>query len=233
MTAGLRLGAPGIYIAPVRDAEDELQPVRLDVTGFVGVSLRGPVDLPVPVASWTDFVARFGGIINPTDIAPADPQGRPGPGLLPYAVQAFFAQGGVKAWVSRVGPVAPDPSATAQFRVGGTSATLHAASEGSWGRLLDVAFEFDVMQSFRRASAVPAVVAPGELALPDGLALPAARCCGYADRSGLRPGRCTGSLRCHCGRLPAAVRCWSQCWNHRCRMTRPPMRSASSPGRWW
>jgi hypothetical protein len=172
VTAGLRLGAPGIYIAPVRDAEDGLRPVRLDVTGFVGVSLRGPVDFPVAVASWTDFVARFGGIINPTDITPTDPQGRPGPGLLPYAVQAFFAQGGVKAWVSRVGPVAPDPSATAQFRVGGTSATLNAASEGSWGRLLDVAFEFDVMQSFRRAAAVPAVVAPGELALPDGLALP-------------------------------------------------------------
>src|SRR6266516_5504021 len=101
VTAGLRLGAPGAYVAPVRDVGDGLQPVRLDVTGFVGVSLRGPVDFPVAVASWTDFVARFGGIINPASITPTDPEGRPGPGLLPYAVQAFFAQGGVKAWVSR------------------------------------------------------------------------------------------------------------------------------------
>ena len=172
MAAGLQFGAPGVYFAPVRDVEDGLRPVRLDVTGFVGVTLRGPVDFPVAVTSWTDFVARFGGIINPTDITPTDPEGRPGPGLLPYAVQAFFAQGGLKAWVSRVGPIAPDPSATAQFRVGDTSATLNAASEGSWGRLLDIALEFDVAQSFRRAAAVPVVVAPGELVLPDGLALP-------------------------------------------------------------
>jgi hypothetical protein len=164
VTAGLQLGAPGVYLAPVRDVGGGLRPVRLDVTGFVGVSLRGPVDFPVAVTSWTDFVARFGGITGP--------DGQPGPGLLPYAVQAFFAQGGTKAWVSRVGPIAPDPSATAQFTVGATSAFLNAASEGSWGSLLDIALEFDVTQSFRRGTAAPAVVAPGELALPEGLAVP-------------------------------------------------------------
>ncbi len=174
MTAGLQLGAPGVYAAPVRAAADGLRPVRLDVTGFVGVSLRGPVDTPVAVTSWTDFVGRFGGITDPTDRdGPGDQQGRPGPGLLPYAVQAFFAQGGVTAWVSRVGPIAPDPSATAQFTVGGTPALLTAASEGSWGTLLDIVLQFAVTQSFQRAGVTPAVVQPGELSLPDGLALPA------------------------------------------------------------
>lgn len=168
MTPGLRLGAPGVYVAPVSDADNGLRPVRLDVTGFVGVCLRGPVDVPVAVTSWTDFVNRFGGFIDP-----ADPDKKPGPGLLPYAVQVFFAQGGSKAWVSRVSPVAPDPSATAQFTVGVTSAILDAASEGSWGTLLDIIFEFDIAQSFRRTAAMPPVVAPGELDLPDGLALPA------------------------------------------------------------
>ena len=81
MTTGLQLGAPGIYVTSPAVVDDALQPVRLDVTGFVGVSLRGPVDVPVAVASWTDFVARFGDI--------AGPDGQPGPGLLPYAVQAL------------------------------------------------------------------------------------------------------------------------------------------------
>lgn len=111
---GLRLGAPGVYPYP-RRAEPAFSAVRLDVAGFVGVALRGPVDTPVPVSSWTDYRRRFGGfegpVPEPGDAEPGGPDR-----LLPYAVQAYFAQGGALAYVVRVaapeGP-APDGSVTA------------------------------------------------------------------------------------------------------------------------
>ncbi|MEU5342936.1 phage tail sheath subtilisin-like domain-containing protein [Streptomyces sp. NPDC020766] len=88
MTIGLRLGAPGVYpIAPGGD-DASPRPVALDDAGFAGVAPRGPVDVAVAVRSWPEYLARFG----------------LGPGLLPLAVKAFFAQGGRRAHVLRVGP---------------------------------------------------------------------------------------------------------------------------------
>ncbi|MDJ0355302.1 phage tail sheath C-terminal domain-containing protein [Paenarthrobacter sp. PH39-S1] len=156
MTAGLQLGRPGIY--PFGDSnsrpESGFEPVRLDETGFVGVALRGPVDRPIMVASWSDYVRNFGAF----EREPQAPDR-----LLPYAVQAFFAQGGERAWVLRVAPP-PDwtgddaEAATARFRIGaGTSDAsglnsaapwLTAASEGTWGTGLRVRLGFEVLQSF-------------------------------------------------------------------------------------
>ena len=93
-TPGLRLGAPGIYRAPQR-IEPRFQPVRLDVCGFVGVALRGPVNSCVLVQSWSDYQRIFGGYERPQN----------GPDrMLPYAVAAFFAQGAARAYVVRVAP---------------------------------------------------------------------------------------------------------------------------------
>ncbi|WP_412543348.1 phage tail sheath C-terminal domain-containing protein [Longispora sp. K20-0274] len=153
---GLRLGAPGIYRSP-RRGEPAFQPVRLDIAGFVGVALRGPVHTPTTVTSWSDYQRLFGGYE------------RPGGGpdrMLPYAVRAFFAQGGVRAVVVRVAP--PDgvdgpggsPLATARYRLGALE--LDAANEGSWGDHLTIRLSYDVAASFHAT-----VAAHGdEVALP-------------------------------------------------------------------
>jgi len=165
-TPGLQLGAPGVYPAP-RVLEPAFQPVRLDVAGFVGVALRGPVDTPVLVTSWTDYLRRFGGF--------AAPVGAFGPDrLLPYGVQAFFEQGGVRAYVVRVappydGPGEEDPAAdaaTTRFEVGPLE--LRAADEGSWGDRLRVRLEYDVGERF-----LSEVTVPGEVPVPAGVAFPA------------------------------------------------------------
>jgi len=164
-TPGLQLGAPGIYPAP-RIVEPAFQPVRLDVTGFVGVALRGPVDTPVLVTSWSDYIRRFGGF--------AAPAGAGGPDrLLPYAVQAFFEQGGVRAYVVRVGPaydgVGEDPdrgAATAHFEVGDLE--LRAADEGSWADRLLLRLDLDVVDRF-----LARVTEAGEVPVPTGLSFPA------------------------------------------------------------
>lgn len=151
MSIGLQLGRPGVYPAPPR-VGSALAAVRLDVTGLVGVALRGPVDTPLLVTSWTDFEARFGGF-EPA----ADGTDR----LLPYAVQAFFAQGGERAYVVRV---APPPSwetvsaeqATATYLLltdGPAQPQLQAADEGTWGGHLSVRLEFGVSTTFRTSQA--------------------------------------------------------------------------------
>jgi hypothetical protein len=156
-----------VYRVPPRSSDDGLQPIRLDATGFVGVCLRGPVNNPVPVTSWSEFINYFGTI--------TDPDGQPGPGLLPYAVQAFFGQGGSIAWVCRVAPTTPDPTATARFALAGSAALLVAASEGSWGRRLAIRLDYQAGRTFHRLvppalSELP--VQPGELWVGDGIDLP-------------------------------------------------------------
>ncbi|MFF0410270.1 phage tail sheath C-terminal domain-containing protein [Kitasatospora sp. NPDC004745] len=163
---GLRLGAPGVYRDTRRPAPAP-RPVRLDVAGFVGVAPRGPVDRPVAVERWTDYRRVFGGF--------------EGPGLLPHAVRAFFAQGGSRAHVLRVSPLprAPDPAAlaaVARYTVrlagpepgaGAVELGLRAADEGSWGGRLAVRWEFDAAGQFTaRADGT-------RLPLPDALTLPA------------------------------------------------------------
>jgi len=184
VTAGLRVGRPGVYYESRRD-DLALQPVRLDVAGFVGVALRGPVDTPVLVSSWSDYERRFGGFEQPDD----------GPDrLLPFAVQAFFAQGGERAYVLRVAPapafVGPSgPEATAGYAFGPEPARpfgLAAADEGRWGDELSVRFDFEVAQSFRAT--------PGELKelhVPTGAA-PPDQSLARVRRSDLPP---TGLLR--------------------------------------
>ncbi|MER7756223.1 phage tail sheath C-terminal domain-containing protein [Kitasatospora sp. NPDC097643] len=164
-TPGLRLGAPGVY-RDARRAAPAFRPVRLDVAGFVGVAPRGPVDRPVAVDRWTDYVQRFGAF-----------EGR---GLLPYAVRAFFAQGGSRAYVLRVSPLprAPDPAALAAVarhvvRLAGpdhgtpVELGLLAADEGTWGGRLAVRWEFTATRSF------PGRVDGDRLALPEAVAAPA------------------------------------------------------------
>jgi hypothetical protein len=131
---GIQLGAPGVYRAAVVTAP-RFEPVRLDITGFAGVAPRGPVNEPVTVESWTQYRWRFGG---------AGP-----PGRLGLAVQSFFAQGGERAVVLRVGPpsdhAAPaDPTvARARLRLA-PGVELVARDEGAWGDNLSVQLRFDV-----------------------------------------------------------------------------------------
>lgn len=135
MTAGLALGSPGVYYAPATSGPPALSPVALDETGFVGVCLRGPVQTPFRVTSWSQFVDVFGG--------PSAPDGRKCPGYLPVAVRAFFDQGGRLAWIVRVAPTTPDEAASAGLVLAGLGVRLEASSEGAWGGYLTASWSFE------------------------------------------------------------------------------------------
>ncbi|WP_018353261.1 phage tail sheath family protein [Longispora albida] len=152
---GLSLGAPGVYRSPAA-AGPSLQPVRLDVAGFCGVALRGPVNVPVAVTSWSDYQRIFGGYE------------RPGGGpdrMLPYAVRAFFAQGGTRAVIVRVAAAGDGAGAVARYRAGALE--LVAADEGSWGNGLAIRFSYEVTTTWRAA-----VPEPGMLRPPAGAEVP-------------------------------------------------------------
>lgn len=162
-TAARSPGHPGVFLAPAKE-DAALRPERLDITGFVGVALRGPVDEPVRVERWSEYERIFGGFEAP----PGGPRR-----MLPHAVATFFRQGGRVAYVVRIAPHDGGPSgleATTQFRMPlarGDEALLSAADEGEWGNRLTVWLTYRVSQRLRAV-----VRGDGALLLPPGADVP-------------------------------------------------------------
>lgn len=159
MIASPVFGAPGVYVAPERTVP-ALAGVRMDVCAFVGVAPRGPARVPdlspdplpagstlgvprrrsvaVPVGSFEEYRRLYGGF--------------EGPGRLPFAVAAFFEQGGRRAWVVRVvheyggveneGGVARGVLAGVEVAGTGEPVALAARDEGSWGNRVRAAAGF-------------------------------------------------------------------------------------------
>lgn len=193
---GVHIGVPGLYFG-ARPRTDPLRPERLDATGFAGIAPRGPVDVPVEVRSWSEYRQRFGGV--------------EGPGLLGFAVHAFFAQGGEIAYVLRVSPLPRDVDARTRHVIGGVE--LFARDEGTWGDRLGVRWTFAAVQAFRtrfdeRVLDLPpgADVPPQSLLRLRGPGLPAAGVFGWSPGTVMRdagPGRRVPSIALP-GVLPSA-----------------------------
>lgn len=124
----MRYTRPAVYVERPDAVAPEPVVLRTDVTGFVGIARRGPLDTPVPVESFRQFVAHFG---EPT-----------GAGYLAYAVRGFFENGGRRCWAVRVANRDGAAGAhSAQVRIDDTGAPSHslwiaASSPGSWGNAL-------------------------------------------------------------------------------------------------
>jgi phage tail sheath protein FI len=120
--------APGVYYQTVDAGSPPVTPLRTDITGFVGIAARGPVDVPVPVESWQQFVSWFGGC---TPV-----------GFLAYAVRGFLENGGRRCWVVRA--ASKDPATgcrAAALTLPGSSGpvwSVEASSPGIWGDRLTV-----------------------------------------------------------------------------------------------
>jgi len=120
--------APGVYYQTVDAGAPAITPLRTDITGFVGIAERGPIDLPVPIQSWRQFASWFGELS--------------GAGYLAYAVRAFFENGANRCWVIRVASKDAAAGATASSVLVASAAgpvwSIRASSEGTWGD--DLAF---------------------------------------------------------------------------------------------
>jgi phage tail sheath protein FI len=73
------------------------QGVHTDISGFVGLTTKGPVSgAPQPVFSYSDFVYKYGGPVSNEALSAY--------GYLAYAISQFFANGGSQCYVARVTP---------------------------------------------------------------------------------------------------------------------------------
>lgn len=188
-------GAPGVYLLP-QEAAPVLGSEPLDVAAFVGVAPRGPAwesvtdptladrgitrarSVAVPVDSWRAYVEQFGAF--------------EGPGLLPHAVAAFFAQGGRRAFVLRIVhdeaardrdgrqqplgcaeyELAPGPGGPPVIEAAdGGRVRLRARNEGTWGSGLQITLSFTARPLPLVDSEPAAVVLAGGARLPAGSVL--------------------------------------------------------------
>ena len=126
---------PGVYVEEIPSGVRTIVGVSTSDTAFVDVFARGPVNEPVRITSFGDFVREFGGV-HPSSAAS-------------YAIQQYYLNGGSVAWVVRLSvPYTENGSAKeaqpARIQLLGSSPpqgamTLAARSPGEWGNSLRVA----------------------------------------------------------------------------------------------
>jgi hypothetical protein len=124
--------APGIYQSFDSVAPPPLQIANTRITGFVGLTQKGPMHEATRLTNWDEFVEIFG--------YSAD-------AYLSDSVHGFFANGGIDCWVVRVAHTAakgeapgPDHAACAEHTEvddwGKPSLKIRALDEGSWGNTI-------------------------------------------------------------------------------------------------
>jgi phage tail sheath protein FI len=133
---------PGVYYQRADVSAPVVSAIRTDVAGFVGIASRGLVDVAMPIESWRQFQAHYGGFT--------------GSGFLAYAVRGFFENGGGRCWIVRVASNDPLLGATTAGVIL-RSATrvvwrLAASSPGVWGN--------DLTYQWRETHAAQTVILP-------------------------------------------------------------------------
>jgi phage tail sheath protein FI len=114
---------PGAYIEWQDASAPVIQPLRTDITGFIGLAQRGPLNTPVVVESVKQFEAHFGSFI--------------GGGFLAYAMRGFFENGARRCWIVRVaaaGGARPATPASLMWTGFGVARwQVDASGPGVWG----------------------------------------------------------------------------------------------------
>jgi hypothetical protein len=119
--------APGISFSSISAPPPSTTAPRTGLWFVTGLTERGPVGRPVLLQSMSDYATKFGGRV------PA--------GTLYDALDQYFRDGGVQAYVSRVvGPAAATATKTLMDGAGSPLATLTvtALGAGVWGNALSV-----------------------------------------------------------------------------------------------
>lgn len=130
--------SPGVYVRET-DFSFYVKQISTSSCGMIGIAERGPINKPVLVTSWDQFVRTFGGYITA--------------GYLAYAARAFFDNGGSVLHVCRTAHYT-DPTNRSTLTAAAASIQLNdrqeiptptvgvrAINEGSWGERLSIAIE--------------------------------------------------------------------------------------------
>jgi phage tail sheath protein FI len=115
---------PGVYVESKASGSQPISAVSSSIGGFIGITMRGVLNVPTLVTSWTDFLNKYAQGLDSPFMANSD---------LAYAVYGFFQNGGTKCYIDRVAS-----STAAKAKYDGTTIVIEAADEGKWGNNLDV-----------------------------------------------------------------------------------------------
>src|SRR3954452_17532129 len=87
---------PGVYVEEVPSANKPIEGVSTSIAAFVGLAPGGPVNTPMRISNWTQFVKIFGD--------PSEPDNGPfmEGAYLAHGVYGFFLNGGSLCWGVRV-----------------------------------------------------------------------------------------------------------------------------------
>lgn len=105
----------GVELAEQSRVPRAIARVSTATAAFVGRTLKGPVNQALLISSFAEFQHHFGGLWQPS--------------TLSYAVEQFFENGGVKAYIVRVANGARPPTLT--LRSPGGALTLVGLNPGS------------------------------------------------------------------------------------------------------
>ncbi|MEO0442568.1 MAG: phage tail sheath C-terminal domain-containing protein [Pseudomonadota bacterium] len=111
--------SPGVYVEEVSTGTKPIEGVSTSTAGMVGVTERGPENIPILVTSNGDYRRRFGGDLGFADVT--DGAGRIH-GYLPHSVQGFFQNEGRRNYIVRALPDDASHAARFLFNRGHTAA---------------------------------------------------------------------------------------------------------------
>jgi phage tail sheath protein FI len=131
---------PGVYVEELPDTVRSIVGVNTSTAAFIGRALKGPVNVPVPIYSFSEFERIFGGLwIN---------------SKMSYAVYQFFQNGGRDALIVRV----QNGATKSTIDIKGAF-VIEAANEGAWSRNLEIQIEPINQKSFDNRHAINAELA--------------------------------------------------------------------------
>lgn len=85
--------APAVYVEEVDTGSKPIEGVSTSTTGMVGVTERGPVNVPMLITGVGEYRRMFGGNLD---------QAYGTHRFLPHAVEGFFTNGGKRVFVNRI-----------------------------------------------------------------------------------------------------------------------------------
>src|SRR5688572_7504979 len=104
--------SPGVYVEEVDRGSKPIEAVGTSTAGFLGTCNKGPVNKPVFITNWSQYVNTFGDFKDSEHLA--------------HSVYGFFNNGGGRAFVCNVGSAGAQAAAPAAAMKEGDKAAAPA-----------------------------------------------------------------------------------------------------------
>jgi hypothetical protein len=114
---------PGVYLSETTSEAHTVTEATTNLTAFLGVFTQGPTNEAVLVNSWAEFQQIYGTLGANS-------------GIASYAVQQFFLNDGIGAWIVRLDGAGSSVAKATTL----APLTINANSRGTWANELVVAF---------------------------------------------------------------------------------------------